>query len=62
MVEEEGLGKNRPMKKDRVKKLQKQADALCNRHNALASENSELKKRADVLEDLLKVSPPGHGW
>lgn len=42
------------MKKDRVKKLQKQADALCNRHNALASENSELKKRADVLEDLLK--------
>ena len=49
------------MKKDRVKKLQKKADALCSRHNVLANENVELKKRADVLEDLLKVGPPGQG-
>jgi hypothetical protein len=49
------------MRKARIKKLQKQVDALCARHNVLASENSVLKNRAGVLEDLLKVSTTGLG-
>jgi hypothetical protein len=49
------------MKKARIKKLQKQVDTLCARHNVLASENSVLKNWAGVLEDLLKVRTSGRG-
>jgi hypothetical protein len=49
------------MKKARIKKLQKQVESLCARHNVLASENSVLKNRTGVLEDLLKVCTSGPG-